>query len=132
MSGERFVVRLHSARDRARAAKALSRAPEGYVVRFDPPTRTNAQNARLWGMLSEVSAACEWHGERLTSEEWKDVFTAALRRQRVVPGLDGGLVMLGSRTSRMSKAELGELMDLIAAFCAQRGIVLTAEMELTP
>ncbi len=76
----------------------------------------------MWAMLTELSKQVVWHGQRLTKEEWKDVMTAGLKRQKVVPGIDGGFVVLGSSTSRMGKAELSDLMELIAAFGAERGV----------
>ena len=121
---ERFVVRLHTAQDRDRARKALTRAPDGYVVRFDPPTRSVRQNARLWALLAIVAKEVSWDGEKLAPEEWKDVFTAALKSQRIVPGIDGGLVLIGARTSKFSAGELADLMALIEAFAAQRGVDL--------
>jgi hypothetical protein len=59
--------------------------------------------------------------------EWKDVFTAALKRQKVVPGLDGGFVVLGSSTRKMTKQEMGDLMELMAAFGAERGVIFADE-----
>ena len=84
--------------------------------------RTLDQNSRLWAMLTELSRQVEWYGQRLQPEEWKDVMTAALKKQRAVPGIDGGFVVLGSSTRRMTKQEHGELQDLIEAFGAQRGV----------
>lgn len=85
--------------------------------------RSNEQNRLLWAALTDVSVQVEWHGQKLEPAEWKDVFTAALKRQKVVPGLEGGFVVLGSSTSRMTKAEFSELMELIFAFGAERGVV---------
>ena len=73
-------------------------------------------------MLTELSRQVEWYGQRLRPEEWKDVMTAALKKQRAVPGIDGGFVVLGSSTRRMTKQEHGELQDLIEAFGAQHGV----------
>jgi hypothetical protein len=84
--------------------------------------RTNEQNSLLWARLGELSRQVVWHGQKLTDAEWKDVMTAALKRQKVVPGIDGGFVVLGSSTSRMSVAELTELLDCIEAFGAQQGV----------
>ena len=84
--------------------------------------RTLDQNSRLWAMLTELSRQVEWYGQRLQPEEWKDVMTAALKKQRAVPGIDGGFVVLGSSTRRMTKQEHWELQDLIEAFGAQRGV----------
>lgn len=76
----------------------------------------------MWAMLTDVALQVDWHGQRLSKEEWKDVFTAALKRQRVVPGLDGGFVVLGSSTRRMTVGEMSELMELIAAFGAEHDV----------
>src|SRR6056297_1457521 len=87
-----------------------ARVPEwrGYVpirvtVERYSPKRSTDQNARMWAMLTDVSQQVDWYGNRLTPEEWKQVFTAALRRQRAVPGIDGGFVVLGASTRKMSK-----------------------------
>lgn len=99
----------------------------------EPKLRSYEQNRRMWAMLTDVSQQVIWHGQRLSKEEWKDVFTAGLKRQKVVPGIDGGFVVLGSSTSRMSVAEMGELMELMEAFGAQQGVRFTAkEAEVTP
>ena len=89
-------------------------------------TRSLQANACMWAHLSEVSTQVEWHGQKLTSEEWKDVFTAALKRQEVVPGIDGGFVVIGARTSRMSVSEMGELIELICAFGAEHDVKFKA------
>lgn len=107
---------------RQRAQHAILQAPEGHVVTIKPPTRSLEQNAKLWPMLQDVSRQVEWYGQHLTDEEWKDVFSAALKKQKVVPGIDGGFVVCGRRTSTMSKADFSELVELIYAFGAQQGV----------
>lgn len=77
-------------------------------------------------MLRDVSRQVVWHGQKLADSEWKDVFTAALKRQKVVPGIDGGFVVLGASTSRMSVAEMAELQELMEAFGSQQGVRFTA------
>lgn len=95
----------------------------GWVVRITPPTRSLEQNARLWAQLTDISQQVEWYGKRLTPEDWKHVFTASLRKMAVVPNLDGtGFVALGLSTSRMTKRELGDLIDLMTAFGNERGV----------
>lgn len=85
-------------------------------------SRSVEQNSRMWAMLADVSQQVDWYGSKLAPEEWKDVFTAALKRQKVVPGLDGGFVAIGTRTSEMTGAEMSELMELMAAFGAERSV----------
>ena len=108
---------------RRRAANDCLTAPDGWVVSVSEPTRNLEQNAKLWAMLAEVSEQVEWYGTKLSSEDWKYVFTAALKKERVVPGINGGFVVLGQSTSKMNKAEFSELLELIYAFAAEKGVV---------
>ena len=95
---------------------------KGYVSQGVAPKRTVDQNKLMWALLGDVARQVVWHGQKLEPGEWKDVFTAALKRQKVVPGIDGGFVVLGSSTSRMTKSELSELVELIYAFGAQQEV----------
>lgn len=106
--------------------KASLMAGHRMVVEVKPETRTLAQNARLWGMLTDVSKQVVWYGRKLTPEDWKHVFTASLTKQEVVPGIDGGFVVLGKSTSQMTKPEMSELQELMQAFGAQQGVKFTA------
>jgi hypothetical protein len=72
--------------------------------------------------LKDLSEQVNWHGSKLTPEEWKDVCSAALKRYRVVPGIDGGFVVLGLSTSRMDKQTFSELLELIIAFGAEHDV----------
>lgn len=94
-----------------------------------PETRSLAQNARLWAMLTEVSQQVDWYGRKLTAEEWKHVFSASLKKQDVVPGLDGGFVVLGLSTSKMTKSEMSDLQTLMEAFGAQQGVRFSAQID---
>ena len=116
-------IRLLSQSQRDYAKQCIDNAPAGYIVRIAEPTRTDEQNRALWPKLQDIASQVEWHGETLTREEWKDVFTAALHKQKAVPGIDGGLVFLGRRSSKMGKAEFSDLLELINAFGAERGVV---------
>lgn len=124
----RALLTLRTIIDRDRACKWVRQAPVGTRLEFKAPRRTLAQNDRMWAMLTCVARQVDWYGQKLTPDDWKDVFTASLRKARVVPGLDGGFVPLGMRTSDMSVQEMGELMTLIEAFAAERGVEL-GEME---
>ena len=77
-------------------------------------------------MLTDVSKQVDWYENKLTPEEWKDMFTAALKRQKVVPGIDGGFVSIGSRTSQMTVSEMTDLIELMNAFGAERGVKFRA------
>ena len=86
--------------------------------------RSKDQNSKLWAILEDISKQLNWHGHRLTAEEWKCVISAALKRQRVVPGIDGGFVVLGLRTSEMGKEDMSELIELAIAFAVENEVKL--------
>jgi hypothetical protein len=90
-----------------------------------PMKRTLDQNARMWAMLHKLEPI-DWYGQKLHDYEWKDVLTAALKKQTAVPGIDGGFVILGAHTSEMNKREMSDLMELIAAFGSERGVEFDA------
>ena len=102
---------------------AVKQAPDGYRVEIKPATRSLEQNARMWAMLTDLADQVVWHGQKLTAENWKDVLTAGLKRQQVVPGIDGGFVVLGTSTRKMTKPEMAELIEFITAFGTQQGVV---------
>lgn len=117
------MIILGSPRDREIALDWVRRAPPMTRIEFAHSRRTLPQNAKLWAMLTDISTQVEWHGLKLAPGDWKDMFTASLRKARVVPGIDpGSFVLLGLHTSDMDKEELGMLIELIYAFGAERGV----------
>lgn len=124
MTGK-LIFALTHAQARQNAAQAVMQAPDGYFVTLKPATRSLEANARMWAMLTEISRQVNWHGRKLTPEEWKHVFTAALTKQDVVPGIEGGFVVLGKATSTMTRGEMSELQTLIEAFGAQQNVKFT-------
>lgn len=124
----RALLVLHNDTIRDKAIRWIRGVPKDTRVEFRGPRRSLDQNSLLWQRLTEVSAQVEWYGVKLSPEDWKDVFTASLRKARVVPGIDPGtFVPLGMRTSDMSKQEMTNLLDLISAFGAERGVTFSDE-----
>lgn len=107
---------------RRNAVRFVAEAPAGYCVTVSEPSRNLGQNAAMWAMLTDVSEQVVWHGRKLSPESWKHIFTSSLKKQDVVPGLDGGFVVLGQSTSSMTKHEMSDLLELIQAFGAQHDV----------
>lgn len=108
------------------ACREILAAPEGYVVTLAEATRNLEQNAKMWAMLADIAKQCDWHGQKLNSDEWKDLLSAGLVQSKVVPNLEGnGFVILGQRTSKLTKSQFAALIELIYAFGAERGVVWT-------
>jgi hypothetical protein len=123
---EKRVFRI-TATNRRHVAEQVANLPEGYVIKAGPPTRTLEANAAMWAMLTDVSEQVVWHGRRLSTESWKHIFTSSLKKQDVVPNLDGtGFVVMGISTSSMTKGEMSDLLELIAAFGAQHDVKWSA------
>jgi hypothetical protein len=91
-------------------------------VEVRKPKRSTPQNRRMWAMLGEIARQVDWYGQKLDSEDWKHVFTSALKKQRTVPGIDGGFCVLGTSTSDMTVEEMGDLMTLMESFGAEKGV----------
>lgn len=119
----RALIVLHNDQSRQKAIRWVTQAPPKTTVEFKAPRRSLDQNALLWARLTEIARSVDWYGTKMSAEDWKDVFSASLRKSRVVPGIDAGtFVVLGMRTSDMTKEEFTALLDLIDAFAAERGV----------
>jgi len=111
-----------------KCAEALSVGyPVECIVRPVKSRRSLAQNARLWATLADIAEQLEWpiNGvlQKLSSEDWKTLITAATRNEtRVAAGLSGGAVMLGASTRKMTVAEMGDVIEFMHAFGAERGV----------
>lgn len=121
----RALLTLHGQADRARAIQWVTKAPPGTRLEFKATKRTIPQNDRMWAMLTDVSTQVRWHGQKLTPDDYKLIFLDALKRElRIVPNIDGtGFVNLGRSSSDLSKSEMSDLIEVIAAFGAQHGVV---------
>lgn len=93
------------------------------IVEVREEKRSDAQNKRLWAMLGDIAKQVDWHGQKLSADDWKTMFSASLKKQRVVPGIDGGFVVMGLSTSKMTRSEMCDLQELMSAFGAERGVV---------
>ncbi len=131
MNRRRFV--LSHAEARRRAMACVADAPDGYVVTVQEPTRSTDQNSAQWPILEAFAEQLQWpvNGAmvNLSAEEWKDVLTAAFQGEtvRLAMGLNGGVVMLGLRTSQMGKRRFSEWLEFLHATAAERGVIVYAD-----
>jgi hypothetical protein len=121
MMGKATVI-ITGPQTRQRAAHYVAKAPAGTRITFALSKRTPPQNDFMWALLTELATQLPWHGVRLSPEDYKDLLTAGLKGSRVVPGVEGGFVVLGQRTKDMTKDEMAELIEAIYQFGAVRGV----------
>lgn len=110
--------------NRETAHRIVDCAPPGSVMKVSPPRRTIDQNARMWAMLTDVSIA-KPEGRELTPDVWKSLFLHSLdHAQRFEMALDGnGMVPVGFRSSKLTKQQMSDLMEVIAEYGARHGVV---------
>lgn len=116
--GQRLFRIVTPEEKRLAVAKIMS-APESpaYMIKIieADSQRTLDQNSLMWSMLGQVEKRGTWHAVKFCREDWKEIFTSALKgeKRRMVPGLDGGFIVLGERTSKMSVKAMMELIEFM-------------------
>ena len=120
---------LDSKAKREKAARWVMGVPAGTYLELRAPKRTLDQNAKMWAMLTEISQQTNWYGSHLSPEDWKLLFLQALTSElRLVPNLAGdGFVPLGRSSSRLSKGEMSDMIELMHKFAAERGLKIGEE-----
>lgn len=111
---------------------------EDFDVEVREPKRTLDSNACMWATLADISRQVEWPHTKggewkiglMDSDSWKAVLTAAFEQEtKQVQGIGGGTVMLGARTSQYSRRKMGELLEFVHAFGAERGVKWSARAQ---
>ena len=130
----KFILRNADIRDRAAAFVASLPVDEArpfeVLAQEHEEVRSGEQNSRMWAMLADIAGQVKWpvNGsmQQLTKEDFKDILTAGLEQgQRLAQGIEGGFVVLGARTSKMSKHQMSLLIELAQFFGDQRGVKWT-------
>lgn len=97
-------------------------------VRERKSKRTSEQNKKLNAMCGDLAEQVLWHGQALHKDDWRHMFVAAYRKeQRIVPGLNGGFVVLGASSRRLTVSECADVIEMLNAFGAERGVVWSDE-----
>lgn len=110
------------------AHRLVDVAPVGSVMKIAAPRRTTEQNDKMWAMLTEISAA-KPEGRELTPDVWKALFMHSLdHAQRFEMALDGkGMVPVGFRSSRLTKAQMSDLIEVMNEYAARHGVALATD-----
>jgi hypothetical protein len=117
--------------------QAVLQGGHRWILTIKPETRTQAQNRLMWPLLTAFSKQLKWpvNGSmvNMTPDEWKDVLTAAFygETMRLAMGLNGGVVMLGRRTSKFNKKQFSDWIEFLYATGADRGVDLPEWSTIT-
>ena len=119
------ILRGHS--QRVLAKDLIDKAPVDAVVKISPATRSDDQNSKMWAMLSDISRA-KPEGRMHTPETWKNLFMHALGYQVAFEmGLSGEPFPVGFRSSRLTKAQMSDLLEFISAYGAEHNVKWSEE-----
>lgn len=127
----RFALTIDTQAAREKAARWCMKAPFGMVVQFLEDRRTNEQNRLLWPLLTEISQQVTTDGVTEPPENWKAKFMSALGHEvGFTRSLDGKtFIPLGHRSSHLTKKEFSDLLELIFAYGAEKGVVFARQQD---
>lgn len=99
------------------------------IIEAREESRTDKQNRMMWPLLKDLSDQVVWYGEKLESAEWKDLITVLVsqmqspeKEQKSAPGINGGRVYFGVRTSQSSKRYMVEVIEAIFWFGTEHNV----------
>jgi hypothetical protein len=125
----KVAIILTDSETRERAVSWVRKAPKGAVLTLVEKKRSLPQNDKMWAMLTDIARQAEWAGKKRNTKVWKDLFSAAVLTAQggveVVPGLEGGIMLVGLRTSEMDVGGMADLITYMEAWGAQNGVTFT-------
>lgn len=74
--------------------------------------RTGEQNDLLQPACRDLSRCLVWKGYKLTQDEWRWLICAAVLGQKIVPGINGGIVALGGSSKKLTKQQATDAITL--------------------
>lgn len=127
MDKQTFILRPNHP-SRRLALAAVRDAPDEYTVIIREQTRSDEQNAIQHPIIRAISRQAEWmvDGEptKLGEEDTRHFLAACFRKEnnRMVQGIDGGLVMIGASTREFSRKEFGAWVEWLYAVAVEKGV----------
>ena len=104
-------------------AKGLAGGAVEIAIRRYEEKRSLPQNSKQWALYTDISEQLRWHHNQLSKEDWKILLTNEWKPQTIVPAISGnGFCVLNASTSKSSKQEMSELIELVYAFGTQSGV----------
>lgn len=123
------TVWLRGEHQRRLAHQLIDKAPQDAVVAVSAAKRSDDQNAKMWAMLSDISRT-KPEGRAHIPEVWKCIFMAALGHEvKFEMGLDNQPFPIGFRTSKLTKAQMSDLIEFIYAYGAKNNVKWSEKYE---
>lgn len=120
------IVILRCKADREKVCGWVWALPDLSRITLARPKRSLPQNDKMWAMLTELAEQKPIHcGLPMDPVKWKAVMMQALGVEMVMmPTLDGqNWFPLGLRSSDLDRQEMSDLIEYMAAWAAQNGVI---------
>lgn len=113
---------------RSLAKRLVDAAPPRAILNIKEAKRTNDQNAKFHAMISDIARA-KPEGRNHSTIVWKSLLMAeAGFKPLFEPSLDGqGVIPVGYKSSRLSKAEFSDLIEAAYSYGARHDVKWTVE-----
>lgn len=123
------IIILRGDYQRLMAHHLIDKAPVNAVVKIAPESRSTDQNNKMWAMLSDISRA-KPEGRRHTPEVWKCLMMHACGHETAFEtGLDDRPFPVGFHSSKLTKAQMSDLIEFIAAYGARHNVKWSEGVE---
>lgn len=127
MNGQTVI--LHGVKQRELAKRLIDAAPVDATVNIQASKRTLPQSALMWALLSDLSRA-KPEGRTHTPEVWKQlVMHACGHAVQFEIGLNGQPFPTGFRSSRLTKAQMSDLIEWIVQYGDEHGVQWSNEAK---
>jgi hypothetical protein len=146
VTADKRVFHLSHDLARRRAADACLSAPAGYEVRIKEPRKSRDQEEKYHAQIGDI--ASQWHylGVKWSAEDMKRILVNGFKEDtkddpelaecwrsmgeiKVVPGMRGGLLVLGDQTRKFPKRLASAFVEWLYALGAEQGVVWTEPKE---
>ena len=74
--------------------------------------RSAEQNDLLQPACRDLSRCLTWQGYKLSQDEWRWLICACVLGQKIVPGINGGIVALGGSSRALKKQQATDAITL--------------------
>lgn len=131
---------------RQRAMDAVRQAPQGFEVLVREPAKSRDQEAKYHAQIADIAAQWNYLGVKWSAEDMKRILVngfkedtkndpdlaecwKAMGELRAVPGMRGGLLVLGDQTRKFPKKLASAFVEWLYVLGAEQGVEWSDERE---
>jgi hypothetical protein len=144
MAKQTFILAHDMARQRA--VEAVRSAPHGFRVTVAEPAKSREQEEKYHAQIGDIAAQWHYLGIKWNAEDMKRILVNGFKEDtkddpdlaecwrsmgelRAVPGMRGGLLVLGDQTRRFPKKLASAFVEWLYALGAEQGVVWSEPKE---